>query len=350
MSKILFILKRREDYNSITHSSTGISTGLYNSASFITEMLELSADYGLRAKIVVVTDNNDIDREVTLYKPTHVIIEALWVVPSKFSELQTLHPSIKWIIRLHSEMPFMSNEGIAMDWIAEYSRFKNVIIATNALRMQKEIQLYLDIVNPNNNPVIYLPNYYPQKFKSKEFNRDKEYIDIGCFGAIRPLKNTLLQAIAALEFADENDFYLRFHINSTRVEMKGEPHLHNLKGMFEQLADAGHQLINHSWTTHDEFLNLCGEMDIGMQVSFSETFNIVACDFLSQGVPIVGSSEMPWISSFASASPTESKDIVKMLDRAYTYPKLNTMLNIYNLKRYTNKTRNIWIKYFINKD
>ena len=101
MSKILFILKRREDYNAVVHSNVGLSTGLYNSASFVHNMLN---HMGINSVLEVAKDNNCIDRLVTQHQPTHVIIEALWVVPQKFSVLQRLHPNLKWIIRLHSEI------------------------------------------------------------------------------------------------------------------------------------------------------------------------------------------------------------------------------------------------------
>ena len=78
-NKVLFILKRREDYNAVEHSPQGLSTGLYNSASFMKNML---VNAGIDAELEVAIDNNDIDRLVTLHKPTHVIIEALWVVPA----------------------------------------------------------------------------------------------------------------------------------------------------------------------------------------------------------------------------------------------------------------------------
>ena len=78
-SKILFILKIKQNYGATNDYSIGLSTGLYNSAQFMNEML---IDGGFDSQMVSVIDNNDIDREVTLHKPTHVIIEALWVVPS----------------------------------------------------------------------------------------------------------------------------------------------------------------------------------------------------------------------------------------------------------------------------
>ena len=351
MKKVLFILKRREDYNAVMHSNIGLSTGLYNSASFVHKNL---LDNGVESKLVVVADNNDIDREVTLFKPTHVIIEALWVVPEKFTILQKLHPTVTWIIRLHSEMPFMAGEGIAMDWIGDYSTFENVVIAINAPRFYDEMFAYLKLknswsVNETKKRVIYLPNYYPQNYKSKKFDYNKSWIDIGCFGAVRPLKNHLVQAHAAIQFAESIGKNLNFYVNTGRIEMKGDPVLHNLRGLFGQLYRQGHRLINYGWLPHDSFLNICAKMDMGLQVSFSETFNIVSADMISQGVPVVSSSELPWAAWGTTADPTSTKDIVRKLQYSYKYPQLNVMANQYSLTRYTNKTEKIWLKYFKEK-
>ena len=203
MTKVLFILKRREDYDPIKHNPKGLSTGLFNSASFMDQML---VDSGIESNMEVAIDNNCIDRLVTKHRPTHVIIEALWVVPSKFAVLIPLHPNVKWIIRLHSEMPFMAGEGMAMNWLGDYVTYSNIVIGINAPRMMDEISTYLKIKmgwddNKIKEKVIYMPNYYPQDYVTKEFNTEKEHLDISCFGAVRPLKNHMLQAVAALKFA-----------------------------------------------------------------------------------------------------------------------------------------------------
>ena len=340
MSKILFLLKRREDYNSILHQHIGLSTGLYNSAKFMDNMLSKS---GIDSKLVVCTDNNDIDREVTLYKPTHVIIEALWVTPTKFVILQKLHPKVKWIIRLHSEMPFMAGEGIAMNWINSYLTYDNVIVACNAPRMLYDVST---VVGNKSNKLIYLPNYYPQEYNKKVFDDKSEFVDVGCFGAIRPLKNHLSQAIAALEFAERIGKKLRFHVNAGRIEMNGGPAIHNLKHLFEHLYYNGHYLINHTWCPREDFLKICAQMDVGMQCNFSETFNIVGADLVSQGVPFVGSKEIPWSADRFNADPTNTKNMADKLELAYKWPRLNNIINKNLLTKYTNKTRKIWLDYF----
>ena len=340
--KILFLLKRRQNYDTIVHSHIGLSTGLYNSASYINEML---LESGIDSSIEVVVDNNSIDRVVTKHKPTHVIIEALWVIPSKFYILTKLHPNVKWIIRLHSDIPFLSNEGIAMEWIGDYVGFENVTIAANSPRILGELRDFLGCKmrwseKTKQERVIYLPNFYPQVFKYKKFDREKDYVDIGCFGAIRPMKNHLIQAMGALQFAQKIGKKLRFHINSGRVEQRGDTVLNNLKSMFEHLREEGHELINHQWSPRENFVEVCSQMDIGTQVSFSETFNIVCADMVSEGVPIIGSRELPWINPLFTATPTESEMIAKKLYWSYKFPYFNFLTNQYLLIRYTNEAIN----------
>lgn len=342
--KVLFILKRREDYNYKQHStSLGLSTGLFNSANFIVNYLN---SVNIPTDIEVVIDNNDIDRLVTKHKPTHVIIESLWVVPTKFAQLIPLHPNVKWIIRLHSDIPFIANESVAMDWIIDYLTYNNVYIACNSLRMQRDLDQYILSATGNKKRTIHLPNIYPLDFKFPPRVKDKEFIDVGCFGAIRPLKNHLAQALAAIQYADARKKKLRFHVNSGRIEMKGESVMNNIISVFAHVHKKGHELHNHKWLDHREFLILCGTMDVGMQVSLSETFNIVAADLISQRTPIVTSKEVPWASSWFTADPTDVNDIYKTLYRTMIFKNLNIKSNQSNLREYSENSMDEWDYYF----
>ena len=342
-NKVLFILKRKENYGLSDYSSgRGLSTGLFNSATFVNDMLN---DVGIESNLEVAIDNNCIDSFVTKHKPTHVIIEALWVVPEKFKILIKLHPSVKWIVRLHSEIPFISGEGIFSKWILNYVKYDNVQIAVNAPRILKELKHILKHKDINDK-LIYLPNYYPQTYKKpKVLDRSKEYIDISSFGAIRLLKNQLLQAISAIKFADNIGKKLRFHVNGGRLEMIGDSVIRNLRELFDGIE--GHELVEHAWSERDEFLKLCETMDIGMQVSFSETFNIVSADHISQGVPMVVSDEVPWSSFISYTDPNSSDSIISALYRAYILSWFNVWLNQNSLTHYTNETKWEWTNYFV---
>lgn len=340
--KVLFILKYR-------HQSGGERailkhSGLYNSATFVHEMLIAN---GYNSTLVQVVDNNEIDKYVTLHKPDLVIIEALWVVPEKFQILQKLHPRVKWIIRLHSELPFLANEGIAMEWINKYITLQNVFVSANSERSYRDLCNYILTRDPGLvNKVVYLPNFYPTE-KNAVIGRsasDSGVIDIGCFGAIRPMKNHLLQAAAAVEFANRKGLHCRFHINSGRVEARGDEVLKNLRAFFNPLFGR-HKLVEHPWMDRAEFLDLVKTMDIGLQVSLSETFNIVSADFVSQDVPIVTSSEVGWMPKFFVASPTNTESIIRAMSRTLFYDRhfVWTEWQWRAMRKYVRKSEKIWL-------
>lgn len=351
--RVLFALKRREDFSldPASYSATGVSSGLYNSASLVAEMLQTE---GIEARVQVLEDYNKIDREVTRYKPTHVIIEALWVIPTKFDVLTRLHPRVKWVVRVHSHTPFLANEGIAINWLMEYFKYPNVYISANDDRMVNELKLIYQQLGYGapyvDTKVIYLPNFYNLKDSKngKRIDKTKNTISVGCFGAVRPLKNQLLQAIAAVEFAVNLDKKLNFQINVGRLEQNGNSVYNNIRSMFDGLSTAGHTLTERLWTTHDQFLSAVGSVDIGMQVSMTETFNIVAADFIHEGVPVVTSNEVPWVSSWWVADPNDKNDMVEKLHRTYNHSSFNAWMNRNNLRHYVNGARDEWLN-FLNK-
>lgn len=335
--QVLFILKKRYAYGG---KGLILSSGLWNSAAFVVTMLNFN---GIAARIVEVVDNNEINREVTKYKPETVIIEALWVVPAKFEVLKKLHPNVKWVVRIHSEMAFLANEGIAIGWIKKYAQMKNVTVACNSFKTFRDIQnvvglLYADKID-------YLPNYYPASKGRLVIDKRSKLLKVGCFGAIRPMKNILSQALAAMEYADFRGKILNFHINSTRIEQEGEKNLKNIRALFEKTK---HHLVENPWLTHEQFLQLVRRMDVIMQVSFSETFCIVAADAISCGVPVVGSGEVFWLSRFAQADPDMVRDIVRKLEMALNPATAKFIYwgNWIGLRVASEKARIVWMRYF----
>jgi len=298
---------------------------------------------GVEAQTVEVHDNNNIDRVVTAFKPTHCFIEALWVVAEKFPVLIKLHPTVKWYVRLHSNVPFIANEGVAIDWIKKYLelqwRNKNFALSCNSERMVNDLGKTLGTsLFP-----VYVPNIYqPETVALPVSNNGGKtpLINVGAFGAIRPLKNQLIQAMAAMVFADKIGKVLRFHINTARIESHGENVYRNLKSLFE---NSRHQLVTHGWLIHPEFLKLISLMDLGMQVSFSETFDIVAADFVYMNVPIVGSSEILWLDDDYKANCTNMNDIVEKLEYAWKGRNHNRQkVNQRGLEHWNHEARKAW--------
>lgn len=338
MGVILFILKKREGY----WGNYSLSSGLLNSCAFVVEMLNR---HGVAAHLVEVHDNNDIDREVTKHRPHHVVIEAYWVVPEKFDVLKRLHPMVHWLVRNHSETPFLANEGIAFEWTAGYLR-RSVEVMCNSPRAVEDMREAARAWGLNDRLITYGPNYYPTEcLRSQDKRQTGGGIDIGCFGAIRPLKNQLGQAIAAAAFARQQGEHLRFHVNGTRIEGNGDPILKNLRAFFNDCVDA--ELVEHAWVPHKEFIPLIASMDAVTQVSFSETFNIVAADAAGQGVPVVVSSEVPWIGRYAHANPTDPASIIRVLERIWSEPRLPLISRQWrDLVAYDQESARIWVERF----
>ena len=329
-TEVLFITKKRSLYG---HDTTLTSSGLINSVKFVCDMLNRNKVHSV---LVDVTDNNDIDRELTKYKPEICIIEALWVVPDKFIVLKELHPNVKFAVRIHSDIPFIANEGIAIQWLKKYSDY-GVKVFCNSERIADSLKDVLEIDTE------VLPNYYPiTEVRSTDVPKGDGYIDIACFGAIRPLKNHLIQAMAAIKFANKKNKMLYFHINSTRVEGNAGPILKNLRNLFSEIP---HVLVEHSWMDHDSFIDLMVQMDISMQVSFSETYNIVTADAINNKIPVVTSEEIDFVLPQVQAECTDIDDIVQKLKFAYKTRNLgSTGLNKIFLKQSNNKAERLWLE------
>lgn len=325
--KCLFLCKKRVD-------SYGISVGLINSSAFVVNTLN---ENNIEAKLELITDSNCIDREIHKFKPSHVIIEALWVSAEKFKVLLKLHPKVKFIVRIHSKIPFLAQEGMAIEYLKEYKEVQkhhfNFHVSANSIELTKTLITIFKVGG------VYLPNIYNPKLECL-LPALKEHwsIDIGCFGALRQLKNSLQQAVAAIEIADRLNKTLFFHINGNRVEDKTDSVLKNIRALFKNSEK--HFLVEHNWCNHKDFLSVVSSMSLGLQVSYSETFNIVAADFVGCKVPLVVSAEIDWLPKKIQANPNSCQDIV---DKALYALKQGTSDNSKALKKYNKDSIKTWL-------
>lgn len=327
--RILFVCHKNTIYGVSSYHRR--SSGLYNSTNFIVKGLR---SLGVHAEIIEVRDNNCIDREVHCFKPDVCVIEALWVVPEKFAVLKRLHPKVKWFIHMHSGVPFLAQEGMACGWLIDSAKQGVGIIANSP----DSFNAFAKIVPADQ--LTYLPNVYLHRQRHARKHAHKKTIDVGCFGAVRPLKNHLSQAFAALQFARDIGKQLRFHVNATRTEAGGAPIVKNLRELFERLHDA--ELVEHHWHEPEDFVDLLhAHIDIGMQVSLSETFNVVSADCIAAGIPCIVSDEVPWASALIRAKDDDILDMTRILHRAWNFPILVTY-NQWLLRNFAEHSLELW--------
>lgn len=339
--RVLFIIKERNVYGSKTKAY-----GLFNSCQFVANKLK---EYGIESKVVQVVDNNDIDREVSLFRPTDCFIEAIWVVPSKFEVLSKLHPSVNWYVRIHSMIPFLSSEGMAFEWINEYQNLRNkgikISLSCNNEDLYESMKLiYGDSVSYT--PNMYFPPYAAPEFDEKRKTKNKPIINIGCFGALRVLKNHTQQAVSAIQYANRTGKTLNFHVNiSEHEQAQAGPTLRSLRAIF---ANTRHNLVEHPWYDHSQFLNVVKNMDLGMQISFTETFNITAADFVFCGIPIIVSKEIKFVNEASRTDPTNEEEIQKTIRTTLENENRAVRINLSLLNRHNDDAVIAWLSFLSN--
>jgi glycosyltransferase involved in cell wall biosynthesis len=239
------------------------------------------------------------------------------------------------VVRVHSEFPFLAGEGVAVQWIKEYAEIAQVYVGANSERFYEDVSTIIP-----EEKVVYLPNYYiVPPLLEKPAVTSKVFV-IGCFGAIRHLKNQLIQAVAAVEFAKRIGGPIEFHINTGRVEgFSSENILKNIRAVF---SGTDNILVEHGWLSPDDFNHLLRTMNIGMQVSLSETFNLVAADLVAQNVPVVASKEISWLSGLAQTQENTVENIVDTMMTVWKWRYFISKLNTLGLNTFNNDSATVW--------
>jgi len=347
MSKSLFLLKIREDYSSDPSYSGSyqIATGMYNSAKFVADVIDASPLH--EAQVALVQDGNSIDAAVFGYNPDFVFLEGLWVTPAKVQELMGLahHAGRRWVIRIHSEIPFLATEGVAMDWISQYL-LMGATVAPNAPRAHQQLvhlakQLGLTDAQVEVQ-VPLLPNCYPTDFAPLAGldTSAKTHLDVACFGAFRPFKNHLQQVFIADRFAQKLGLPLRFHTNS-RFDFGGGG---NAKNVNDALINLGAEHVAHVWEDRDTFLQSMAAIDVLLQDSMTETFNIVAADCVWVGRPMLVSNEISWAYP-VYGDPQNVDKSLKALEFIWANKPFFIQKNRSRLKAFAKQAANTWLAF-----
>lgn len=338
--KFLFILKDRS-YNSDNSKSYGLSNSAWQVAAYLESL-------GHECKMVSVVDANCIDKEMFIYQPDVVVIEALWVMPAKLNELIELprYANIQWVVRIHSDIGFLSAETLASTMVDGYIELNksNLYISTNSKEFNRYYSAALDY------DFYFLPNIITTEKNKPPRKPYSQRIDIACFGALRILKNQCFQALCAMSAADQLNKKLYFHITTTSAEntvnVKPNPVLTNLETMFK---NSEHELVIHHWMSHEDFEQLISTMDLGLQLSFTESFNIVTADFVNMGVPILVSDAVYWMPWFYKTSTTDYRKVVRKIKQFYRLRNCN-LLRIpprRALRKYNRNAERAW-RCFVN--
>lgn len=116
-------------------------------------------------------------------------------------------------------------------------------------------------------------------------------LKVGCYGAPRVQKNIISAAAAALEMAEQLSVDVEFHIN---VGRDGSAHVLNPIRQLMAVHRRG-RLVEDHWSNWAQFRQTIGRMDVLLQPSWTESFNMVTADGVSEGVSSAVLESVGWV-------------------------------------------------------
>jgi glycosyltransferase involved in cell wall biosynthesis len=246
-----------------------------------------------------------LDRTPSL---THLVLEAPWMKSSDLALLANRHPRTELLVRAHSEVGFLQVEPRAIRLLREQlelqEQLPNVHVAANSRHLARFFH------HAYQARCLYLPNLYD--LERTDRRRDERHhhrtLRIGSFGALRQLKNHSTAAAAALLVGRELGADVEFWISVHREE-HGSGVLAAIRALFDRVPGA--RLVEHPWEPWPAFRRTIGHMDLCMQVSFTETFNVVSADAAAEGIASVVGRAIEWTPASWRADADDVQDVAQ---------------------------------------
>lgn len=272
---------------------------------------------------------------------THVLIEAMWLSADQTATLMSEFPDVHFLIRSHSQVGFLQVEAGAVKILRDLLYLQdgslNLTVSANSERLTTFIE------RTYRGRCTYLPNLYDFERASRRAPRvhDHRLLRIGSFGALRILKNHTTAAAAAMVIAENRGSDLEFWVSVHREE-HGKGVLQTIRNMMDGVP--GVKLVEQPWSQWPEFRRIVSHMDLCMQVSFTETFNIATADACAENVPSVTSTAIEWVPDHWKAD-ADSVEEVARVGSALLSSRHSSEEGVASLERFCRQGTRIWLDY-----
>lgn len=223
---------------------------------------------------------------------THVVISAAWLPVLDLGQLVIRYPAIEFAVNIHSNVGFLQADSNGVMLLSQYVHLQKELLNFRVSGNDQEFVDWLQAAYST--PALFLPNLYALDASVPQ-NRplyNGGVLRIGAFGACRPLKNFMTAAGAAIVIAKQLRVPVEFWMNGGRPDGGGsiERAIRALIG-----SQRGITLRILNWSAWPEFLDLIETLHLMIQVSYTESFNMVTADGISRGVPSVVSQAIDWV-------------------------------------------------------
>lgn len=268
---------------------------------------------GVDVSVFPVRHNVDVVDALKKYNDTHeqnishAVISAPWLTGYDVTHLIDAFPQIQFVILSHSNVGFLQADPGGVELFRRYAEiarsYKNLKVGGNSARFANWFE------SAYGEKCVCLPNLYPVKNKPAKMWDGKVPLQIGAFGAVRAEKNFMTAAAAALVIHRRLGVSVELHM-TTGGEVRQSTVLRAIREMVSDMP--GFTLIDHRWKTWDRFIALVETMDLMIQVSYSESFNMITADGISVGLPSVVSPAIYWAPKQWHADPDNAVEVAEV--------------------------------------
>jgi hypothetical protein len=268
---------------------TSSHTGLGVTALNLSRILRRT---GSAIEVRPVFDGYELrDKVLPGHPATHVVMFAPWVDTPFLQGLLRKYPQITFSVTCHSNVGFLQADNYAVKLMREAMNLElinhNFHLAANSERLANAVR------NAFRASCTLLPNMYqlPDPLPQARPYNSGDVLRIGVFGAMRPQKNLLTAAWAALQIATTLKARCEISINSGRVE-GGQSVLKAIRELVNGMH--GVSLVEAGWMTWSQFRAFVGHQHLLLSPSYTESFCNVTADGIAEGVPSVVTPAIPW--------------------------------------------------------
>jgi glycosyltransferase involved in cell wall biosynthesis len=266
---------------------------------------------GIGASVFSIRDAKELERYIVGEpQTTHVVISAPWIPIVDLNRLVLRFPHIQWTVNCHSNVGFLQADSNGVQLLRKYIDYEKGSLNFRVSGNSKKFVRWLRESYRCN--AFYLPNLYFLDNTVRTIPRPWRggTLKIGCFGATRPQKNLMSAAGAALLLKEWFNVDVELCLSSGRTEGGGNTILNAIRAMVDGIP--GIKIVHNSWAAWPQFRKFVSTMNLLLQPSYTESFNMVTADGIAEGVPSVISEAIEWVPRYWVANMDDVNDIARV--------------------------------------
>ena len=285
--RVIISYKNFAANRNISHIGLGVAalnnSKCFNRAGIITDVWPTMDAADLTRQLKANTDDS------------RVAISAPWNPTVDLQKLTMDFSRIKFALNCHSNVGFLQADAHGVGLIGAAMEVQrgaaNFHVAVNSRRFADWASVTFGT------PFAYLPNLYFLEGPPEDYRPPFHggLLRVGAFGATRPLKNLMSAAGAALTISRFFGGDLELWINSGRDEGAGCI-VRAIEEMFRITRHA--QLVRAGWASWHDHLKTVARMNLLINCSYTESFNMVTADGVAEGIPSVVSDAICWAPAY----------------------------------------------------